>query len=1389
MRINIITLIVLFGFITLEVFAQSYLPRVRHYTTKSGLSDNTIYCMHKDARGFLWLGTGYGLNRYNGNTFEWFLKENKGLSSNFIHHIYEDTAGYLWLITLKYDYILSEFEVQTISLFNIYTSEVTTLAEKFGTALPFELDDLNFIKNLPDRSLLFVTISGKCFKYRSETGFQSFQLEFNFRKILDIIPLSDKGFWMLIDVEWQPPLEALIKIDSTGKVLKRIERFKEELSYYVGQDEQQQYWFGLEIDVEDVPPVPLYALSESDFLTTNDLSNLNLSSQGITPPTRFRTIQIDPYQQLFWAKVNNEILVFHPEKGLLHLFENLPLNRDERLEMQVLFDKTVTWITDGKSGLSAFELQPNHFQQILSTDKISSPDVYSCRGITTDHLGRIWIGTYNHTQIVDLATPSVISLKPLEVDYPAITKDQQGNIWTRGEKALVCFKKPDYEPAFYPHPDLVGDFWSIYEDQRGIIWYANDQELYYFNPKTQKHHLFEQWNEFIDLAKAFTYFIGQCDEETLWLAGSEGLFVLDRKRGIIAQYNSQKTDKLYLPAMDIHHLHQDTRGILWLATSDNGLLRCKATKKDGTAALPTFDCQQFTIGNGLSSNSLHAVYEDDFEHLWLSSQHGIIQFNKNNFQAKSYLLEAGISDNEFNRISHYQDENGKIYFGTVNGVTAFHPKDFYEDVNQPYNAPLQIITYEQFLGDKDSIEDKTADLTLNNKITLQPDDRFFNLEVALLDYKNNENVQYAYLLEGLHADWRVTKDNQISLGELPYGRFVLRVKGHGGDGRYSAQELAIPIRVIAPIYWQWWFWVLAFLGSLIAIWGVVKWRTTRLQQQKMRLEQLIKERTQTISEQAAQLRQLDKVKSRFFANVSHELRTPLTLMLAPISSLLKQPSTKEQQESLLQIAQNNGRQLLRLVNEILDLTKLETAQLELNENPIQLYTLLSRLVANFESHAKQKQVGLTLDYQIPKQLMVHVDDDKLEKVVNNLLSNAIKFTLPKGKVELIVTSTVSKLQLQVQDTGQGIHPDDLPHVFNRFYQSKQSDAPIQGGTGIGLALCREYAHLFKGSIRVESEWGKGSVFIFEFPKKVAVSQDLNDSEAITDITHPLPVITNDSSIDKISSPSKATLLLVEDNLQLQAYLKYILEPLYQVKTALNGQEALNIIQTLQDSSSNNGTANATNIDLIISDVMMPVMDGFTFLQHLKSNATLLDFPVIMLTARAEKEDKLRALRIGVDDYLLKPFEEEELLARIENLLKNRAARRLFSQTEVIEPVDATSDTSSPSPPPLSQETQAWLEQLENAVQKGIQNFNFNTEALAQEMALSRRQLNRKIKKLTGLTTGEYIREIRLQTARYLLETRKYDSVKAVAYSVGWKTLDYFTKQFRERFGKNPSDYW
>jgi len=576
---------------------------------------------------------------------------------------------------------------------------------------------------------------------------------------------------------------------------------------------------------------------------------------------------------------------------------------------------------------------------------------------------------------------------------------------------------------------------------------------------------------------------------------------------------------------------------------------------------------------------------------------------------------------------------------------------------------------------------------------------------------------------------------------LPYGNYELLLRGKAsGSNTWIEYPHSIQIHVAKPFYLQWWFIASCLLALVGGLTFIVKRNTRKLLERQQELEAIVEKRTQEIQSQAEELKiqaeelkQLDKVKSNFFANISHELRTPLTLILGPLSYILDNPEEwkKEHIQRQLLVMQRNGKSLMDLIEEILDLSKLEANKLELQEEGTPIVQFFEYLFFVFEPQFQSQQLDYQLNLVVRDDLFVMLDRKKLEKVLNNFLSNAIKFTPQGGTIILTVKETASQLKIQVSDTGKGIHPKDLPHIFERFYQSKQGDQKLYGGTGIGLALVNEFAQLMGGKVAAKSTLGVGSTFFFELPKKEVV-QDL----VLTHVTKDLP---KEEEIYAIGSDF--TIMVVEDNHDMRAFIHQLLQKKYkEILLAKNGAEGLALLKE-----------HGTNIQLIVSDVMMPEVDGLTMLKEIKQNPNWSGIPVVMLTALAAERDKLTALTIGVDDYLTKPFSVPELLVRVQNLLFNYHQRQEWQSSPEFLELQQAEQENKTTPSEINATDKIWVDELTKFVETSLNDSTLDVKLLASTVFLSPRQLNRKLKTITGLTPAKFIKEVRLQAARKTLE--------------------------------------
>lgn len=534
----------------------------------------------------------------------------------------------------------------------------------------------------------------------------------------------------------------------------------------------------------------------------------------------------------------------------------------------------------------------------------------------------------------------------------------------------------------------------------------------------------------------------------------------------------------------------------------------------------------------------------------------------------------------------------------------------------------------------------------------------------------------------------------------------------------------------------------AFLTFLVIVLGIALgcgfWayryqRAVRIKLQKQ---------NETIRKQSEELARIDIAKNRFFANVAHELRTPLTLILGPLSSLLHHPRLHPEEKEQIGVALENGNRLLHHIQQLLEIGRLESGKVEVRPDVVSPYEVFEKIFRLFESAAYRRGIDLQFDSLFPHDLLVMLDQEKVEQIIFNLLSNALKFTPEGGAVTLTGGYEDGWLSLTVSDTGKGITQADLPHIFDRYYQGEQG--ANGGGAGIGLSLSKELAEMMGGELSALSTPGSGSVFSLQVPAPTVSEPDFPQVE-------PLP--------DASGNGQGPAILVVEDNADLRQYLVRLLSQHYEVEPAVNGQAALERMR--------NGMARPK---LLITDIMMPVMDGFSLIEAVRQDPTLAPLPVMVLTARSGERDLLRALRLGVDDYMVKPFSEAELLAGVATLM----ARSRVREQETGAPALASSDD--------------WLLHLQEIVGRRLHEFDLKAEDIAQELSMSRTQFFRQIKKDTGLTPAQYLEEARFQRARRLLESGEAESVKAVAFDVGFKQVKYFSKIFKERFGKSPSEF-
>lgn len=1396
LRLLVSILLILFE-VTPAIFAQNYIANVQKYGIKEGLSHREIFAIHQDKEGFIWLGTKYGLNRFDGRTFKTWTKEKQGLSSNEIHHIFEDAEGWLWLFTGN-NWFHTGNPIHC-SLIHSYTGEVLTPEEKFGNALPFKISEILHIVSDANDNLLFSTSKKELYSYSSKEGFQLIPISLDNYFFPTYADLEKDVIWGYTGQKLELTAYDFIKINTSGQIIFRepLEKGTDFLRV-LGENAGDLYFATFQPKRN---PTLCGINEENGRFQLNYLSFSSEIMKDWEVGDWSRQFFYNPKNDLFWFKSYPHFFVFQADRGMIFDFEKEHgdfINSDIHT---IFFDKDDFAWAGTADGLYKVELQSNPFRRLLyqNYEGYQIWDAYSCRGIWAEN-NQIWVNTYRGRRTFDAPytnttiLPSILNpftdTKRLYLLWNplAIYKEKNHQTIWFGESSLV---KRDInsgkEEAFFwkESIDHCPQIWNIYQDENEKIWIGSDSGIGYLD---REDNILKRDEELLkEMEVGFVHAFVERSDGSLWVCTGTGLYLWAPNRGILNRFWSGGEGIFQLPHDNILHVREDAEGILWLASGGGGLIRLDYVAHTHKAKSPkpttrnqeekTF--QQFTTEDGLTHNNLYAVYEDDFGNLWMSSDYGIVRFNKASYKAKAYLPADGITHHEFNRIAHFQDESGSIYFGSLNGLTIFDPKDFQEE--SILKMPVKITDFQQMDGERNMLINKTNELLKNRKITLKPNDGFCRLQFAMLDYRNPELVRFAWKTEGLDDNWNHINENFIRIIGLPYGKYTIKIKGQSATGEWSQNELHLPVVVLRPFYLKSWFLSICAIGALAVFIFLYKWRIRQLKNRASQLNKLVKDRTRTIEQQTEELRQLDKLKSRFFSNVSHELRTPLTLILGPLEDTLKKSNLDTRETTFLQLAHQNAKKLLKLVNSILDFSRIEAGKLKLEESPILLYSLMHRLVGYYESSAQFHEIELEYRFEAEPNLQILIDVQKFETIFNNLISNALKFTTKDGKIVIGIREWKEQLELTVKDTGRGIHPDDIPHIFDRFYQTKKADTKTEGGSGIGLALCQEYTNMLKGQLRVESELDKGSTFYLTFPKKITKLSPKAEIDNSSSLGIPKPkAIASDNLEGKFANSELPKILLVEDNPSLRTYIETVLKEHYQLITAQNGQVALDLLRADIDFQENEKEHKEQQQlpDLIISDIMMPVLDGFQLLEKIKEDARLRNIPFLMLTARAAVKDKLKALQIGVDDYLLKPFDTEEIIARIDNLLRNYEERQ-WAKGVGKELEDSTLEKNKVRP-----EWQLLLDQL---LEEELDNTSFSIDHIPEKLGMSRRNFFRQMKEQTGLTPNQYLREVRLQKAREFLETAQYSTVKEICYAVGFIKVSYFSELYKKRFGKSPME--
>ena len=899
--------------------------------------------------------------------------------------------------------------------------------------------------------------------------------------------------------------------------------------------------------------------------------------------------------------------------------------------------------------------------------------------------------------------------------------------------------------------------WALVEDDKGRIWIASlGGGLQCLEPLSGTFETYTSNNSAL-LENNVTSLCWVDDNTLFFGTASQGVGTMDMRTREIKKIQGQ-SDSMKLSNDAVNHVYKDSRGLVWIATRE-GLNVYDTRRHMFLDLFPVVEAK---------GNFIAAITEDQERNMWVSTSRKVIRVTVASdgkgsylFDSRAYNSEDGLQNCDFNQRSIKTLHNGIIAIGGLYGVNIFAPDHI------RYNKMLPNVMFTglslfdeavkvgQSYGGRVLIEKELNDV---ENVEFDYKQNIFSVSFASDNYNLPEKTQYMYKLEGFNNDWLTLPVgvHNVTFTNLAPGKYVLRVKAINSDGYVGIKEATLGIVVNPPFWMSWWAYLL-YAAGLVVVLFLARYRMLKREREKFHLQQ--------IENEVAKNEEINNMKFRFFTNVSHELRTPLTLIISPLEGMLKE-TTDELQSTRLQLMYRNAQRLLHLVNQLLDFRKgeMSTHQLSLSEGDIISY--VHSVCNSFLLMADKKHIQFSFFSGIDTFSMAF-DADKVGKIVMNLLSNAFKFTPEGGRVTVMiehVTGTPDTLEIKIADTGIGISDVDKEHIFDRFYQADHKGVEETTGNGIGLSLVRDFVTLHEGEVKVFDNIGTGSVFVIQFPVKHVETQVQLPEETGMSVGDEEDREMKEEVREETGRKDSPLLLVVDDNEDFRIFMRYSLELQYRVKLAVNGNEAWEMMQEELP-------------DLVISDVMMPQMDGNELCRLIKQDKRTAHIPVILLTARQNTEAKLEGLQTGADDYVTKPFNMTILVLRIRKLIELSRYHRVTQG--MIDP--------APSEIVITSLDEKLIEKAIKYVEDNMSRTELSVEELSRELGMSRVHLYKKLLQITGKTPLEFIRVIRLKRAAQLLRESQLH-VSEVAFEVGFNNPKYFSRYFKDEFGVLPSVY-
>lgn len=1347
--------------------------KFRQLSINDGLSQNAVFAILQDSKGFMWFGTKDGLNCYDGYNFLIYQNnpfDSTTISGNHINTMLEDKRRNIWVGTLSggLNYYLREKEIflrlrlnpepmnrnnepEVISLAQDSLNNIwvgTNGAGLFRISFNPENDSITSIKQFKDdpgtknsisnntiaslfvdsRGVLWVgTINGLNRYNASNQSFTFFEVNTknpaapqssDQKMVRSIFESTNKTLWL-------GTLSGLVSFDrETGE----YESFPHHYQIF-------RYGWGV---------INQIAEDNSGFL---------------------------------WLATPGELMRFNPNKLKYDYFRHDPFDSNsisDNTVSSVTIDRTgILWAGTAGQGINIYDPRSIRFSTLMrEKDTTSRISGFSIRSILEDSNGIVWVGTdvlFRWDRVKnELKSYETSSNTPNDFGNTgpwSIIEDSKGIIWTATSegvyrynpenKKIQQYKFDPKNPTGLPEKDV----YRVFEDRQNNIWVIT--EFYLCRLINIEKGIFEHSLRLpiAESSKTPQSVIYQDKQNIFWIGTRGGLIRYNSKEKLVTHYKSNAVKNTSLNNDLIKSICPDPfepETYLWIGTGGGGLNRIN--KKQNTV-------EYITEADGLPNNVVYGILPDKNGNLWLSTNKGLSKFDSMERTFRNYDVEDGLQSNEFNTGAFFKSKTGELFFGGIKGLNYFQGENI---KNNPYK-PNVVLT--KLKIDNEPVSPGSTNpflrkpLQTTEHITLSHNNDIITFEFAALDYSAPEKNQYAYKLENFNDTWINSGSvKSATYTNLPPGDYTFRVKASNNDGVWNETGTSMMLTITPPWWKTWWAYIFYTALVFASVWILRRYELNRIKlKNQLRIEKV----------ESDSLRKLDQLKSQFFANISHEFRTPLTLILGEVESVMSS-KIESSDKNKLQVADKNAKKLLTLINQLLDLSKIDAGNMDLNIEKNNLVSFLKNIFFSFESLSASKNILLLFNSE-KENIPLYFDPVKMETVFYNLLSNAFKFTDGPGEISLAVKlKEPLKVEISVADTGIGIPQEQLPHIFDRFYQADSSRIRMHEGTGIGLTLVKELIELHKGKIRVGSTPGKGTNFTIELPLDAPYKTSNTSKEIITaepkydqEIFEPESAKTIKSTFapDDGKEKFKKLILIVEDNQDVRYYIREQLENTYRICEAGDGKNGISM-------------ARKELPDLIITDVMMPRMDGYEFCRNIRNEEITSHIPLVMLTAKAGFDDKIQGLETGIDAFLTKPFSAKELKIRIKNLIHQREQlRKRFSNSTVIRPSEVSVISAD----------QKFLKKTLAIVEANFHDEKFSVELLANKTNMSVSQLNRKLNALIDQPAGQLIRSLRLQRAADLLK-QNASSISEICYGLGFADQAYFSRAFKKQFGVSPRDY-